>query len=142
MIRDKSVESMVAASVYAACRKDAIPRSLDDVAKSANVSKKTLSRCYRVLLSGLNMKFDATASVDYIVKIASSVGATEKAKRIAYKISHDFRDTRKHVGKTPSDWRLPHYTYHHWGLGTTFLWNTFHQEIISACLQYEKCERS
>ena len=101
MIRGNSVESMVAASVYAACRNAGIPRSLDDVAKSANITRKTLSRCYRVLLSGLNIKFEATTSVDYVNKIASSVNATEKAKRIAYKILNDFKDTRKHVGKNP-----------------------------------------
>ena len=101
LIQGNSVESMVAASVYAACRQNGVPRSLDDVAEHTNISKKTLSRCYRGLISGLSVKFDATTSIDYINKVASSVDAPEKAKRTAYRILRDFRSTQKHVGKNP-----------------------------------------
>ena len=101
LIRGNSVESMIAAAAYAACRETGTPRSLDDVAKKANIAKKTLSRCYRVLIFGLNMKPESTTSIDYVSKVASSVNATEKAKRIAYKILEDLRSTQKHVGKNP-----------------------------------------
>lgn len=100
IIRGTSIRSMMSASVYTSCKQFGIPRSLDEVAESANITRKTLSRTYRRLVRKLNL--DVTSSrVDYVSKIANSVDVSEKIQRLSYKILDDAKKSNVHTGKNP-----------------------------------------
>jgi len=49
LVRGRSISAMIAASLYAACRDTETPRTLKDIADAANVKRKDISRCYRLL---------------------------------------------------------------------------------------------
>ena len=55
LIRGRSIEGVVAASLYAACRRCKVPRTLDEIAEVSRVSKK-VGRTYRFLTRELNIK--------------------------------------------------------------------------------------
>ena len=50
LVRGRSIEAMVAATVYASARIRRVPRTLDEIAEESRISKKELGRCYRLLL--------------------------------------------------------------------------------------------
>lgn len=66
LIRGRSIESVAAASLYAACRKNHIPRTLDEIAHESTVHRKHIGRTYRFLMRELRMTLRPTSPADYI----------------------------------------------------------------------------
>src|SRR5665648_552413 len=54
LVRGRSISAVVAASLYASCRKSGLPRTLREIAESSLVDKKDVARCYRLLLQELD----------------------------------------------------------------------------------------
>ncbi|NIP62919.1 MAG: transcription initiation factor IIB [Nitrosopumilaceae archaeon] len=101
LIRGRSIPEMLASSLYAACRETDTPRSLDEIASSANITRKALSRSYRQLVKKIKLNLEPTNSIDYVSKIANRVNASEKSKRITWKILYDAKKSGATVGKNP-----------------------------------------
>ena len=100
IIQGNSVNSTIAATVYASCKELGIPRSLYEIAKTVNISRKTLSHTYKRLFWKLNLDV-YSQKVDYVSKVANSVGADEKTKRLSSQILEDAKKEKIHVGKNP-----------------------------------------
>jgi len=86
LVRGRSISALIAASLYAACRESEIPRTLNEISTSANIKRKELSTCYRLLLKELDLKMPVIDPVSCIAKIASNTKLSEKTKRYAVKI--------------------------------------------------------
>lgn len=71
LIRGRSIEVVVASSLYASCRRCNIPRTLDEIAEASNVPKKQIGKTYRFLSKKLNLKLKPTSPKDYISRFAS-----------------------------------------------------------------------
>ena len=56
LVRGRSISAMLAASLYAACRDAETPRTLNDLSESANIKRKDVARCYRLLNRELDLK--------------------------------------------------------------------------------------
>jgi transcription initiation factor TFIIB len=92
---------MIAASLYAACRDAETPRTLKDVANAANVKRKDIARCYRLLYYELELKMPVVDSIQCISRISSKLGIPEKTKRYAVKVLKDAQDRKESSGKDP-----------------------------------------
>ena len=55
LIRGRSIEAMLIASIYATCRLSNIPKTLDDFIEFASVDKKKIARCYRLIINELRI---------------------------------------------------------------------------------------
>ena len=86
LIRGRGVSEVMAASVYAACRENGVPWSLDEVANTLNITKKRLSNCYRILIDRLDIKPELANPLDCLPKFCSVLGVKEKTKRCAFDI--------------------------------------------------------
>ncbi len=86
LIKGRSINGMVSASVYAACRNNRVPRTLKDIMKASNVSKNEIARSYRILLSNLEMKMPVMDPARRLSRIANKVRLKEKTQRIALEI--------------------------------------------------------
>ncbi|RLE55929.1 MAG: transcription initiation factor IIB [Candidatus Methanomethylicota archaeon] len=73
LVRGRSIESMAAASLYAACRRYNIPRTLDEMTKVARVGKKEIGRSYRFIAKELLHKMPPTNPVKYIPRLISQL---------------------------------------------------------------------
>jgi len=101
LVRGRSISAMIAASLYAACRDTETPRTLKDVANAANVKRKDISRCYRLMIRELELKMPVVDSIQYIARISSKVKITEKTKRYAIKVLKEVQEREESSGKDP-----------------------------------------
>jgi len=101
LVRGRSISALIAASLYAACRDTETPRTLNDVAEAANVKRKEISRCYRILHQELELKMPVVDSIQCIARISSNLKVTEKTKRYAAKILKEAQDRQESSGKDP-----------------------------------------
>ncbi len=71
LVRGRSIESVVAGVIYAACRRQNIPRTLDEIADASGIDKKEIGRSYRYITRELKIKILPSNPVDYISRFAS-----------------------------------------------------------------------
>ncbi len=101
LVRGRSISAMIAASLYAACRDAETPRTLKDVSEAANVKRKDIARCYRLLHHELELKMPVVDSIQCIARISSKLEMTEKTKRHAIKILQEAQERKESAGKDP-----------------------------------------
>ena len=101
LVRGRSISALMAAALYAACRDTATPRNLKDVEIAANIKRKDIARCYRLLVKELDLKMPVTDSVQCVARIASKIGIQEKTKRFAIKVLKSAQEKEVSAGKDP-----------------------------------------
>ena len=101
LVRGRSITSIIAASIYAACRDGQIPRTLKDVSAATNVKKKELARSYRLLHREMDFKMPVADSSRCVSGIASRAGMSEKTQRRALEILVRAKQMRISAGKDP-----------------------------------------
>ena len=99
--RGRPLQATAAAALYAACRDLEAPRTLKDFAAITNVPKKDLARCYRKMLSIVDIKLPAVDLMRCVSRVAASVGFGEKVKRRAFELVKLAQQTGNLVGKDP-----------------------------------------
>ena len=102
LIRGRSIEAMIAASVYAACRLRKVPRTLEDIAQQSRISKKELGRCYRLLLRELRIHIPIASPVDFIPKLGTKLNLSGETLRKAADIVKRARELGITAGKDPT----------------------------------------
>lgn len=101
LTRGRTMSSLISASIYAACRKSNIPRTLDDIAKAGNVERRVLSRDIRTLVRKLGLTLEQYDTSAFIVKIANNLNLKEKSKRDGLEILRKAEDKMITAGKNP-----------------------------------------
>ncbi len=101
LTRGRTMTSLIAASLYAACRENNTPRTLDDIAKAGNVERRVLSRDLRTLIKRLGLNLNQYDIGSFIVKIANNLNLKEKTKRDAIAILQKAEDIEITAGKNP-----------------------------------------
>ena len=101
LVRGRSISALMASALYAACRDTETPRNLKDVEQAANIKRKDIARCYRLLLRELNLKMPVVDPIKCISRIASKAGLSEKTKRKATKILQTAEENKISAGKDP-----------------------------------------
>ena len=101
LVRGRSISAMIAASLYAACRDAETPRTLKDITTAANVKRKDIARCYRLLHYELELKMPVVDPIQCVARISSKLNITEKTKRDAVKILREVQERKESAGKEP-----------------------------------------
>ena len=71
IIKGRSICALMVASIYAACREANVPRTLDEIAQTANTDAIFAAKCYRLLVRNLKLRLPAVDSNVYLTKIAN-----------------------------------------------------------------------
>jgi transcription initiation factor TFIIB len=101
LVRGRSITSIIAASLYAACRDGEVPRTLKDVAAVSNVKKKDLARSYRLLHREMDFKMPVAEAGRCVSAIASRAKMSEKTQRRAREILARAKEVGVSAGKDP-----------------------------------------
>lgn len=102
IIRGRSIEGVVAASVYTACRQCNIPRTLDEIRDASKVSKKQIGKTYRFLARELKIKLNPTSPKDYISRFATNLGLSGEVQAKAIDIINKTIESGLNSGKGPT----------------------------------------
>ena len=86
LVRGRSMESVIAACIYAACRSYNIPRTLDEIAGASDVERKEIGRTYRFIVRKLKIKVTPSSPKDYIARFSSILHLSPKTQNEALKI--------------------------------------------------------
>jgi len=86
LVRGRSMESVIAACIYAACRSYNIPRTLDEIAAASDVPRKEIGRTYRFIIRKLGIKVRPSSPKDYISRFSSILHLSPKSQNHALKI--------------------------------------------------------
>ena len=102
LVRGRSISSIAAASLYAACRLTRTPRSLKSIVEASTRTRKEVARCYRLIQRELQLKMPIDDPVKYVSKIASKVGLDQKTQNKAIEILREARKAKVIAGKGPA----------------------------------------
>ncbi len=102
LIRGRSIKSVVAASLYAACRKAGVPRTLDEISEPTSSGRKNIGRTYRFLSRELLLKLEPTRPQDYLDRFCSELDLSGKVKKIARNIIDQAEEQELISGKGPT----------------------------------------
>jgi len=86
MVRGRSMESVIASCIYAACRSYNIPRTLDEISVASEVERKEIGRTYRFITRKIGIKVTPSSPKDYISRFASVLHLSPKTQNEALKI--------------------------------------------------------
>jgi len=101
LTRGRTMTSLISASLYAACRENNIPRTLDDIANAGNVERRILSRDLRTIIRKLGLNLNQYDTASFISKISNNMNLKEKIKRDAFEILKRCEKEQITAGKHP-----------------------------------------
>ena len=101
LAKGRSTISLVAASIYAACREISIPKTISDIAYVCNIPSKEIMSHYKLILKELSLNIPVIQGIDYVTLISNRLRLTEKTKREALRIFSLVQHSRISIGKNP-----------------------------------------
>ena len=101
LTRGRTMASLISASLYAACRENNIPRTIDDIAGAGNVERRILSRDLRTIIKKLGLNLNQYETTSFISKISNNMSLKEKTKRDAFEILRRCEKEQITAGKHP-----------------------------------------
>jgi len=101
LIRGRSIDAFIAASIYAACRIMKVPRPLKTVSKASTRQHSEVSRTYRLLLKEFNLKMPIDDPMKFIPSIASKLKIRRDTEQAAIDVLIRARAKRGLSGKDP-----------------------------------------
>jgi transcription initiation factor TFIIB len=101
LIRGRSIDAFVAASLYAACRIQRIPRPLKTISKASTREHSEVSRTYRLLLKELKLKMPIDDPMKFVTGIASKLKIRRDTEQKAIDILRTARERYGLSGKDP-----------------------------------------
>ena len=101
LAKGRSTISLVAASIYAACREISIPKTISDIAYVCNIPSKEIMSHYKLILKELSLNIPVIQGIDYVTLISNRLKLTEKTKREALRIFSLVQHSRISIGKNP-----------------------------------------
>jgi len=105
LIRGRNTESLVAASLYASCRKRWVPRTLQEIADQTSLPKanarRKVAKSYRFLLRVMNIQASPPSPFDYIPRYSEELNLDAEVRDKTVEILRLASDIGITVGKSP-----------------------------------------
>lgn len=90
LARGRSMEILVAAAIYAACRIDGVPRTLDELQKVTGLAKTRVGAAYRSLHRELSLSVPAPGAAEYVQRFCSELELSNRVEREAERLLREF----------------------------------------------------
>ncbi len=102
LIRGRSIEGVATACLYAACRQEMLPRSLEEIEDVSRVERKEIGRTYRYVSKALGLEMQPVDPKQYVQRYCSELGLSEKVKTKAMEIIDVTAEKGLLSGKSPT----------------------------------------
>jgi transcription initiation factor TFIIB len=101
LIRGRSIDAFVAATIYAACRQSEVPRPLKEISKISTREHSEIARTYRLLIRELNLKMPIDGPMKFIPSIAAKLNLRRDTEQLAISILWKAKAKNGLSGKDP-----------------------------------------
>ncbi len=102
LVRGRSMESVIAALLYAICRETGTPRTLEEIAEASGVEKREIGRTYRYISRELGIKILPALPEHYVPRFCSMLGLTDKTQARSIQILKKAKEHDVTSGKGPT----------------------------------------
>ncbi|SIR77455.1 transcription initiation factor IIB [Natronorubrum thiooxidans] len=102
LIRGRSIEGVATSTLYAACRMEGIPRSLDEVAAVSRVERMEIGRTYRYISQELSLEMEPVDPKKYVPRFCSELDLSEEVQAKANEIIDTTAEQGMLSGKSPT----------------------------------------
>ncbi len=102
LIRGRSIEGVATSTLYAACRMEGIPRSLDEVAVVSRVDRMEIGRTYRYISKELGLEMEPVDPKKYVPRFCSELELSEEVQVKANEIIDTTAEKGMLSGKSPT----------------------------------------
>jgi transcription initiation factor TFIIB len=102
LIRGRSIEGVATAALYAACRKEGIPRSLEEISEVSRVERKEIGRTYRYISQELGLEMKPVDPKKYVPRFCSELELSEEVQSKANEIIETTSEKGLLSGKSPT----------------------------------------
>ncbi len=102
LLRGRSTEAVVAGVVYAACRIDGVPRTLDELQRATGLPKTTIGRVYRTLRRILGVSVPVAEPLGYVRRFCSELALSPRVEAEALRILAAYSGSPGSAAVTPA----------------------------------------
>jgi len=102
LVRGRTINGIVGACVYAACREMDVTRTIIDISNNLQGNRNSLAKDYRILFQNLKLTVSVPDPIRCIVKIANNLNISENTKREAIHIFDTLKEKKLIAGKKPN----------------------------------------
>lgn len=102
LIRGRSIEAMLIASIYLSCKFNKVPKTLDDFLEFAMVDKKKIARCYRLILQELKININVPNPITFVPRFCAELNLSGRTQNRAAELLKLARKYRITAGKAPT----------------------------------------
>ncbi|MHA1376844.1 MAG: transcription initiation factor IIB [Candidatus Helarchaeota archaeon] len=97
----RSIDNLVGASIFIAIKLHGIPRTMEEIATATAISKKSLSKAYRLIMREFNIKLQPVSPITFISKFASELGLSMNVQNRARELIEITKKKSNLIGKDP-----------------------------------------
>jgi len=101
MIRGRSIDAFVAASIYVACRQMGVPRPLKEISGASSRDHGEISRTYRLMVREMKLKMPVDDPLKFIPNIANKLRVNGETEHKAVQILRRAQRLQGLSGKDP-----------------------------------------
>jgi transcription initiation factor TFIIB len=102
LVRGRSMESVIAALLYAVTRELGTPRTLEEIAEASGVERREIGRTYRYIARELRIRILPAPPQDYVPRFASMLGLSDRVQARAIAILREAKKAEITAGKGPT----------------------------------------
>jgi transcription initiation factor TFIIB len=100
-VRNRTIDALIAASVYAACRLRETPRSLQEIASHSRISEKKIGKHYRLLVKKLKIKMPIPDPANHLLRIMSALEMAPAVQEQAIEVLNEVKNAYIAIGCDP-----------------------------------------
>jgi len=101
--KSKSIMGMTAATVYLACRKCGVSRTLKEVARASSLDKGSVAKYFRLILKDVEKEYVPPPSVEkHISKLVNLAKIDPRVEHLALQLSKATNESKISSGKAPA----------------------------------------
>jgi len=101
LLRGRSINGMVAACAYYACKDEKVPVTLQEILEEASISDNIVKKCYKILVRELNLKISHIDPVSLIPRYCADLNLGIEVEKEAMHVLQNFISKISISGKDP-----------------------------------------
>jgi transcription initiation factor TFIIB len=100
-LRGRSIEALVAAAIYSACRMSGVPRTLEEISSVTGLTRKVIAKAYGALSRLLQLRVPPSKPADYISRFCSELELGTSVQTEARRILKQIDDVDGSLSLSP-----------------------------------------